>query len=95
MTPNDNIYLLTITNNAPGGDGNMYMTEYIKGRIVDADPGERDDYKFDMSMSIRDAKVFYSYSDAWNFREDVDREYTWQITPMSAKAVFERKLKAK
>jgi hypothetical protein len=92
MTPNDNFYLLTISNNTPGGDGNIYMCDYIPGRV---DEGDRDDYKFDMSMDIKDAKVFYSRQDAWNFREDVGRGHTWQITPMSAKAIFERKLKSK
>jgi len=85
--PNDNIYLLTITNNAPGGDGNLYM--------CNPQTKFNGEYNFDMSMSLRDAKVFYSYSDAWNFREDVDREYTWQITPMSALKVFTRKLQSK
>ena len=89
MTPNDNIYLLTISHNTPGGDGNLYMCNYIEGRV---DPGERDDYKFDMSMNIKDAKVFYSRQDAWNFREDVGRAQTWQITPMSALKVFTKKL---
>lgn len=92
MIPSDTIYLLTISNNTPGGDGNCYMCDYITGRV---DEGERDDYKFDMSMNIKDAKVFYSKQDAWNFREDVDRADTWQITPMSALKVFTRKLKSK
>ncbi len=92
MNASDAIYFLTLTNNTPGGDGNLYMCDYIQGRV---DEGDRDDYQFDMSMSIKDAKVFYSKQDAWNFREDVGRAQTWQITPMSAKAVFERKLKAK
>jgi len=90
--PNDDIYLLTISHNTPGGDGNMYMCEYVTGN---AHPDDRDDYKFDMSMDIKDAKVFYSRQDAWNFREDVERAQTWQITPMSALKVFTRKLKSK
>ncbi len=89
MTPSDTIYVLTISHNTPGGDGNIYMCNYKTGDVED---GERDDYKFDMSMNIKDAKVFYSKQDAWNFREDVGRAQTWQITPMSALKVFTRKL---
>ena len=86
MTPNDNIYLLTISNNTPGGDGNIYM--------CNPQTKFNGEEKFDMSMSIKDAKIFYSRQDAWNFREDVDRR-EWQITPMSALKVFTRKLQSK
>ena len=83
--PNDIIYLLSLSSNA-SEDGNIYM--------CNPQTKFNGEEKFDMSMSIKDAKIFYSRQDAWNFREDVDRR-EWQITPMSAKAVFERKLKAK
>ena len=82
--PSDTIYLLTISS---GGrttdDGNLYITN-----------PNTDHDEFDLSMSIKDAKVFYSRQDAWNFREDIDRR-EWQITPMSALNVFKRKLKSK
>ena len=86
---NDTIYLLSLTCNTAEGTS-IYMCNYVQGNV---DPGERDDYKFDMSQDIRHAKVFYSRQDAWNFREDVDRR-EWQIMPISAKKLFTKKLKA-
>ena len=82
MTPNDTIYLLSMSDNR-GGDGNMYVNCHAR----------EDGSLAHISMSILNAKVFYSKQDAWNYREDIHMNH-WQITPISAKKLFERKLKS-
>lgn len=80
--PSDNIYLLSISDNR-GEDGNMYLNNC-----------NRDDKTLShITYSILDAKVFYSKKDAWNYREDIHMGH-WQITPISAKKLFTKKLKA-
>jgi len=81
--PSDNIYLLSISDQR-GDDGNMYINNHT-----------RDDGSLaHISRSILDAKVFYDKRDAWNYREDLHMGH-WQITPVSAKKLFTKKLKSK
>ena len=49
---------------------------------------------FDLSMSIKDARVFDNKQDAWDWREIIDRAETWDITPISAKDLFKQRLAA-
>ena len=86
-TPNDNIYVLSATYSTPGADGNMYMSERYEFDVTDniADT---------VTTNIENAKVFYSRQDAWNYREDAPSA-GWQITPISAKVLFTKKLKSK
>ena len=87
--PNDTIYVLSATYNSPDGDGggNMYMSARYEFDVTDniADT---------VAMNIENAKVFYSRQEAWNYREDAPSA-GWQITPISAKTLFEKKLKSK
>lgn len=46
------------------------------------------------AIDICDAKVFYSKQEAWNYRED-NISSAWQITPISAKTLFTKKLKTR
>ena len=86
--PNDIIYVLSATYNGPnaGDDGNMYLGERYEQQIL----GNTDT----IAMSIENAKVFYSKQEAWNYREDAPSS-GWQITPISAKVLFTKKLKSK
>ena len=78
MMDNDTLYLLSVN----------YQTQsasYI------TDPGHHGGL-FDLSMSIKDAKVFDSREAAWNHRGNIDRAETWDITPISAKDLFKQRL---
>lgn len=83
-TPNDTIYVLSATYASNLGDGSMYISERYNGPHI----GECDT----IATRIEDAKVFYSRQDAWNYREDAPSS-GWQITAISAKTLFTKKLK--
>lgn len=83
MIPSDTIYLLSATYNDPKGDGNMYVQAGYPIGVA--------------AINICEAKVFYTKQDAWNFREDYygGGGASWQITPISAKKLFTKKLASK
>jgi hypothetical protein len=82
--PSDTIYVLSATYHSGDGDGSMYLRgEYaLGGNSVN-----------EVATEITEAKVFYSRQDAWNYREDAPSN-GWQITPISAKKLFTKKLKS-
>ena len=78
--PSDNIWLISITDQR-GDDGSLYLN--CAPRMGSS--------LAHVSTSILNAKVFYSKKDAWNYREDVHMGH-WQLTPISAKKLFTKKL---
>ena len=86
MTANDTIYVLSATYHSGDGDGSMY----IRGSRLNAHGAEVNT----IANDITEAKVFYSKQAAWNYREDAPSN-GWQITPISAKKLFTKKLSGK
>jgi len=89
MTPSDTIYVLSFTYSDGYGDGSMYLS----GRYEPSN-GELNAISDTIATDLVDAKVFYSKQEAWNYREDASSN-GWQITPISAKKLFTKKLKSK
>lgn len=88
-TPSDTIYVLSATCRNGDGDGSMY----IRGTHEFGDD-KLNTITVTVAVNIENAKVFYSRQEAWNYREDIPSN-AWQITPISAKTLFTKKLKSK
>ena len=80
----DTVYILSATYNSVDGDGSMYLKGEFTG------PGTAN--VNEIAIDITDAKVFYSEQEAWDYRENAPSS-GWQITPISAKKLFTKKLK--
>jgi hypothetical protein len=81
-TPNDKIYLLSMS-------GDVHGEFFIRAGSNYLDMLDKK-----ITKNITEAKVFYSRQDAWVHKQD-EPTSGWQITPYSAKKLFEKKLKSK